>query len=195
MVATDFTTLRDLVLHYAGRRGWRTQRRIAVTCGLDETAFSRFLDGKQDIGAVATFALFQAVRVPIELYPLAFELLGRAQDEARRARDGRDQAHPAAAEFRLRRSAEFRVQPLAAAMRPPAAPSSDSDAPAPASFAVDAAPAPPSPLRRDLAALARGHGIDIGSGGELSTTEVVRLFRAEQFTGDEVATFFGMAMP
>ena len=83
MTTAEHTTLRDLVLHYAERRGWRTQRRIAVTVGIDETAFSRFLDGKQDLGAVTTFEILQAISLPVSEYPRAFQLLARAQDESR----------------------------------------------------------------------------------------------------------------
>ena len=65
MQATDFATLRDLILFYAGQRGWSTQRHVAVICGLDESALSRFLNGEQDIGARRTHTLFQAVGVPV----------------------------------------------------------------------------------------------------------------------------------
>lgn len=82
-------SLRDLVLHHAARRGWHTQRHVAVICGLDESALSRFLNGEQDLGARRTHALFQAVGVPVEQYDLAYALLGRAQDSARLIRAGR----------------------------------------------------------------------------------------------------------
>lgn len=85
MQAMAFTSLRDLVLHYAARRGWRTQRHVAVVCGLDETALSRFLNGEQDIGARRTHALFQAVGVPVDEYDAAYALLAQAQDIARTA--------------------------------------------------------------------------------------------------------------
>lgn len=82
-------SLRDLVLHHAARRGWHTQRHVAVICGLDESALSRFLNGEQDIGARRTHALFQAVGIPVEEYDLAYALLGRAQDTAHQLRSGR----------------------------------------------------------------------------------------------------------
>ena len=84
MTAPRFTSLRDLVLHYAAQRGWHTQRQIAVFCGLDESALSRLLNGEQDIGARRTHALFQAVGIPVELYDLAYALLGQAQVSAAR---------------------------------------------------------------------------------------------------------------
>src|SRR6266536_1446742 len=97
MTATPYPTLRDLILECAARNGWHTQRRIALSCGIEESALSRFLDGRQDLGAVATFELFRAVSVPVEQYPVAFELLRRAQTEARQLRESREaQARPAA---------------------------------------------------------------------------------------------------
>jgi transcriptional regulator with XRE-family HTH domain len=96
MQTEQLTTLRDLVLHHGVRRGWRTQRHIAVACGLDETALSRFLNGDQDLGARRTHALFRAVGIPVDQYDLAYALLGRAQDAARAARVDR-QAHERAA--------------------------------------------------------------------------------------------------
>ena len=89
MHATTFETLRDLVLHYAGRRGWLTQRQIAVMCGLDESALSRWLNGEQDIGARRTHALFQEVGIPVDQYDLAYALLGRAQESAQANRTAR----------------------------------------------------------------------------------------------------------
>jgi transcriptional regulator with XRE-family HTH domain len=82
-------SLRDLVLRHAARRGWHTQRHVAVISGLDESALSRFLNGEQDIGARRTHALFQTVGIPVEEYDLAYALLGRAQDDARQLRHGR----------------------------------------------------------------------------------------------------------
>ena len=87
--ATTFETLRDLVMHYAERRGWSTQRTVAVMCGLDESALSRLLNGEQDVGARRTHALFQAVGVPVDQYDLAYALLGRAQEQARANREAR----------------------------------------------------------------------------------------------------------
>jgi len=87
--ATTFETLRDLVMHYAERRGWPTQRTVAVMCGLDESALSRLLNGEQDVGARRTHALFQAVGIPVEHYDLAYALLGRAQERARASREAR----------------------------------------------------------------------------------------------------------
>ncbi len=81
--------LRALVLHYAKRRGWRTQRRIATACELEETALSRFLNGEQDLGARRTHALFRAVGIPVDDYDLAYELLARIQEQARLYRDAR----------------------------------------------------------------------------------------------------------
>jgi transcriptional regulator with XRE-family HTH domain len=89
MQPPPFDTLRDLVLHHAARRGWLTQRHVAVICGLDESALSRFLNGEQDIGARRTHALFQAVGVPVEQYDLAYALLARAQEAAADARRSR----------------------------------------------------------------------------------------------------------
>lgn len=85
----EFETLRDLVLHYGARRGWYTQRRIAVMCGHDESALSRFLNGEQDLGARRTHALFCAVGVPVERYDLAYALLGRAQEQSKQSREAR----------------------------------------------------------------------------------------------------------
>jgi len=84
-----FETLRQLVLHYARRRGWRTQRHIAVACGFDESGLSRFLNGEQDIGAWRTHALFQEIGVPPEHYDLAYTLLGCALEQARAFREAR----------------------------------------------------------------------------------------------------------
>jgi transcriptional regulator with XRE-family HTH domain len=95
MQITDIGTLRDLVLHHAARRGWQTQRQVAVICGLDESALSRFLNGEQDLGARRTHALFQAVGIPVDEYDLAYALLARAQDSARTLRAGRRSAEPA----------------------------------------------------------------------------------------------------
>lgn len=94
MTTRAFTELRDLVRHHGARRGWHSQRQIAVFCGLDETALSRFLNGEQDIGARRTHALFQALGVPVEQYNLAYALLGRAQEQAHAARERRT-AEPA----------------------------------------------------------------------------------------------------
>lgn len=86
MQATDFPTLRDLVLHFGAQRGWLTQRQIAVMCGLDESALSRFLNGEQDLGARRTHALFRDLGVPIDLYDLAYALLAQAQEQAKQLR-------------------------------------------------------------------------------------------------------------
>lgn len=85
MQSTAFSSLRDLVLHHGKRRGWSTQRHIAVACELDETALSRFLNGEQDIGARRTHALFRELGVPVEQYDHAYELLEQAQELARRS--------------------------------------------------------------------------------------------------------------
>jgi transcriptional regulator with XRE-family HTH domain len=106
MQATDIVTLRDLVLFYAAQRGWSTQRHVAVICGLDESALSRFLNGELDIGARRTHALFQAVGVPVDQYDLAYALLGRAQDSARELRAGRRE--PAGATARPNQAARDR---------------------------------------------------------------------------------------
>jgi len=89
MQAISFDTLRAMVLHYSALRGWRTQRHIAVICGLDEAALSRFLSGEQDIGARRTHALFQTVGIPPERYDYAYALLGQAQELASRNRQAR----------------------------------------------------------------------------------------------------------
>lgn len=89
MTALAFADLRALIRHHGERRGWRSQRQIAVMCGLDESALSRFLNGEQDIGARRTHALFQTIGVPVEQYDIAYALLGRAQEQARAARDRR----------------------------------------------------------------------------------------------------------
>lgn len=82
-------TLRDFVLRHAAGRGWRTQRHVAVMCGLDESSLSRFLAGEQDIGAWRTHALFRAAGVPMAEYDRAYALLGEAQATARLVRTAR----------------------------------------------------------------------------------------------------------
>lgn len=94
MQATTFATLRDLVLHHAAGRGWTTQRHIAVICGLDESALSRFLNGEQDLGARRTHAIFQAVGIPVVQYDLAYTLLGRAQELAQVGKQYRAHRQP-----------------------------------------------------------------------------------------------------
>ncbi len=86
MKPDGFASLRELVLHDAAGRGWRTQRQIAVCCGLDESALSRLLNGEQDVGALRTHALFRAVGIPVERYDLAYALLGQAQAAAQATR-------------------------------------------------------------------------------------------------------------
>ncbi|MGE0543855.1 MAG: helix-turn-helix domain-containing protein [Dehalococcoidia bacterium] len=116
MQATDFATLRDLILFYAAQRGWSTQRHVAVICGLDESALSRFLSGEQDIGARRTHALFQSIGVPVEQYDLAYALLGRAQDGARELRHGRRE--PAGVPVRPNRAAADGWPVLTPVLRP-----------------------------------------------------------------------------
>src|SRR5438270_58394 len=72
-----------MVMYYAHRCGWKSQRTVATYCGIDETGLSRFLDGRQDLGAVATYALFRTVRIPTAELPIAFELLTQAQAEVK----------------------------------------------------------------------------------------------------------------
>lgn len=81
---SNAVTLQDLLLTCGRRRGWRTQRHIAVSCEIDETAYSRFVHGEQEIGATRTYALFRAVGVPAERIDLAYTLLEQAQRLARR---------------------------------------------------------------------------------------------------------------
>ena len=92
MTAAEPKTFRDLVVAYARRRGWTTQRHIAVACEIDETALSRFLGGEQEIGSVRTYALLRTVGVPVERCDAAFLLLDRAQREAQARRDVRQRA-------------------------------------------------------------------------------------------------------
>lgn len=82
MQGSDEGSLRDFLLEHAARQGWHTQRHIAVCCGLDESALSRFLSGEQDLGAWRTHALFRAVGVPAERYDVAYVLLAREQAAA-----------------------------------------------------------------------------------------------------------------
>ncbi|HEY7296269.1 MAG TPA: helix-turn-helix transcriptional regulator [Dehalococcoidia bacterium] len=88
MTTVHFASLRELVLYHAARRGWRTQRQIAVLCGIDESALSRLLNGEQDIGAWRTHALFRTVGIPVEQYDLAYALLGRAREAAAQREQG-----------------------------------------------------------------------------------------------------------
>lgn len=129
MQATAFESLRDLVLFYAAQRGWHTQRHVAVMCGLDESALSRFLNGEQDIGARRTHALFQAVGVPVDHYDLAYTLLGQAQDSARALRSGRRE--PAGAPARPNQAAVGgRPATMPSPVAVPAAALADGDIPA-----------------------------------------------------------------
>jgi transcriptional regulator with XRE-family HTH domain len=129
MQATTFETLRDLILHHAARQGWHTQRHVAVICGLDESALSRFLNGEQDLGARRTHALFQTVGIPIDEYDVAYALLGRAQDEARTLREGRDVAVRVGSRGSTAAESGWGHAP-AAAFRHPTAALADGDIPA-----------------------------------------------------------------
>ena len=208
MQATTFESLRDLVLYYGARRGWSTQRHIAVACALDESALSRFLNGEQDIGARRTHALFREIGVPVDQYDLAYALLGRAQDLARTLRQSRglatasrvQEAPPA--EIRALDQATGQAMPPPAAMSPVAERALKRSAPSPG------LPAPPSrswwarfggPLvrrdhgagdspARDVAALARAHGVEPGA--DVPAAAVVALFAVEGFTGQEIERFF-----
>jgi hypothetical protein len=182
----QFATLRDLVLHHAGRRGWSTQRHIAVACGLDETALSRFLDGRQDIGAVRTYALFREIGIPVERYPLAFELLDRSQRLAREI-DGARRAVSVA----HRTGMDEADAPLPAAPSPPPtgyirATAIDGTIPvgmkARAASQIDG-------VVQELPLLAFQAGqIAVES---LSAGEAARLFAAEGLSGEAIAAFFG----
>jgi transcriptional regulator with XRE-family HTH domain len=126
--ATTFETLRDLVMYHAARRGWSTQRTVAVMCGIDESALSRLLNGEQDIGARRTHALFQAVGVPVDQYDLAYILLGRAQEQAQAHRAARQAserhaapappaaAHPALTGWRVSRTRPALAMPAVGAI-------------------------------------------------------------------------------
>lgn len=76
-------TFRDVVLYYGRRRGWSTQRHIAVACEIDESALSRFLKGEQDIGTCRAHALFQQLGIPAAHYDVVYSLLAQAQRRAR----------------------------------------------------------------------------------------------------------------
>ena len=206
--ATTFETLRDLVLYYGARRGWSTQRHIAVACGLDESALSRFLNGEQDIGARRTHALFREVGVPVDQYDLAYALLGRAQDLARTLRQSR--AVSAASRVQEAPPAELHAMDQAAfqAMPPPAAIFPVAERALKRLPPSSGPPSPPSrswwarfggPLARpdrsagdgparDLAALARAHGLEPGA--DVPAAAVVALFAVEGFTGEEIERFF-----
>ena len=200
MQAVTFDTLRDLVLYYGSRRGWRTQRHIAVACGLDESALSRFLNGEQDIGARRTHALFRAIGVPVDQYDLAYALLGRAQDLARSVRRVRSAREVPAA--RMHAYAEWLFVETADSERADAgAPAARSEpemralsAARPAQRAGMDAALPPGGHEdggsgtRDVARLARAYGLEPGA--EVPAAVVVALFAAEAFSGAEIAAFF-----
>lgn len=195
MQATEFETLREMVLHYSADRGWRTQRHIAVASGLDETALSRFLNGEQDIGARRTHALFQAVGVPIERYDLAYTLLGQAQDLARTIREARS-ARRSAVEL-VRPGRAWRTSGQATAGESPNERELDRVQLLGVGPSLHAAVGPLRPLPereqtrytiRDLVAPRRGQ--HLGAGVDAPATVVVALFAAEHFTGAEIAAFF-----
>lgn len=145
MVTAEFTSLRDLVMHHAARHGWKTQRRVATTCGVDETAFSRFLDGRQDLGAVPTFQIFQAVNVPIDQYPLAFELLRQSQVQARSLDQARRAPRTAAFGPPMVDGQASALPPMAP--MPQAAPPPSPVGAAPPGYSYPPAGAPPSRRR------------------------------------------------
>ena len=189
MQATSFDTLRDLVLYYGARRGWSTQRHIAVACGLDESALSRFLNGEQDIGARRTHALFQAVGIPVDRYDLAYALLGRAQDLARADRRARA-VHEAAATPPQRRVESFLTHTPEAEPTPASPPAAQ-----PWLRARTAGTLPPDGPQdgghapRDVAAIARLYGLE--SAANVPATLAAAVFAAEGFSGAEIAAFFG----
>jgi hypothetical protein len=169
-VGTTFETLRDLVMHYAARRGWRTQRHIAVACGFDESGLSRFLNGEQDIGARRTHALFQAVGIPVEQYDLAYALLGQAQEQARanrRAWLARRQALVTVAE----RGSQGNERSVTASRSPSMVALARSAPVAALDAAFGAVWLPPDD-------------------GDIPSSAVIAKFRMEGATGAEIAAFF-----
>jgi hypothetical protein len=177
MQATTFETLRDLVMHHAARRGWRTQRHIAVACGFDESGLSRFLNGEQDIGARRTHALFQSIGVPVEQYDLAYALLGRAQELARTSREAllvrrRDRVigFPDAARRRPDRGTETPRTPSATAV-------------------LQAPPLVLSPAPMCVGTQPLGDILE----DDVPAAVVIALFQASSFTGEQIAAFFDAA--
>jgi transcriptional regulator with XRE-family HTH domain len=172
MQAVTFETLRELVMHYAARRGWRTQRHIAVVCGFDESGLSRFLNGEQDIGARRTHALFQAVGIPVEQYDLAYSLLGAAQEQARVNREAW-LARRQETLIRLSDGVGGPKQGRANAIR------------SPSSVAVVQAVPSPMPIG---AVGSICHTDD--SEAEIPASVVIAKFREERLNGAEIAAFF-----
>ena len=159
-------SLRELLLFYARRRGWRTQRRIAMACDLEETALSRFLNGEQDLGARRTHTLFRAVGIPVDDYDLAYELLARAQEQARAHREAR------------------RRHGVPAPLTSPAAVKSHAEVASlgqrgGTSVAARGAERPAVTVRY------------LPPDEDLPTAEVLALFHAEHYTSAQIAAFFG----
>jgi transcriptional regulator with XRE-family HTH domain len=185
MQTTSFDSLRDLVLHFAAAQGWHTQRHVAVACGLDESALSRFLNGEQDIGARRTHALFRAVGVPVDLYNTAYALLGRAQDLAGSMKGSRrpEERRPGADGATPRRSTRFGEAGGGRMDMPPR--------PQPSPYGGGAyTPASTG----SLGVVAPGHwtaalGADPGS--DVPAAVAVALFAARSMSGEEIAAFFG----
>jgi hypothetical protein len=171
MQATEFESLRDLVMHYAKRRGWRTQRHVAVACGFDESGLSRFLNGEQDIGARRTHALFQAVGVPVEKYDVAYALLGRAQEQARANRE---------AWLARRRDALVAVSDRPTLNRGPQAMRSQ--------WVVIATPTLSAPATPRMATA--GHRFSDERDDDPPAAVVIARFYNEGWTGAQIAAFF-----
>ncbi|MGH2585387.1 MAG: hypothetical protein ACRDJE_10785 [Dehalococcoidia bacterium] len=166
---STFETLRQLVLHYARRRGWRTQRHIAVACGFDESGLSCFLNGEQDIGAWRTHALFQEIGVPPDHYDLAYTLLGHALEQARALREARLRRQRSAT---LARHADGRRSGVKSALRSAAGVND-----ARLTLAAPAIEATYPPLLDP---------------GDIPVATVIARFAAERYTSEQIAAFFQM---
>ncbi|MGD9892014.1 MAG: helix-turn-helix domain-containing protein [Dehalococcoidia bacterium] len=171
MQATEFESLRDMVMHYARRRGWRTQRHVAVACGFDESGLSRFLNGEQDIGARRTHTLFQAVGVPVEQYDVAYSLLGQVQEQARANRE---------AWLARRRDSLVAVSDRPTMNRGPQAIRGSSTVTAVRPLPVTLMP-PETP---------GGIRFSDGQIDDLPAAVLIARFRQEQWTGEQIAVFF-----
>jgi hypothetical protein len=174
----SFGTLRELVLHHAAGRGWRTQRHVAVACGLEESTLSRFLNGEQDLGARRTHAFFKEVGIPVEMYDQAYALLGREQESARAGRLARLRRAPNVT--MMRRDRAWTLDDV----RPPAPRASLAGMPR---FPSDSAG-----LRGDWRNLrATAWPSDSSPSDDLFTAAIIALFQDEQYTSAEIAAFFG----